>query len=120
MAAIPAPAARGMPVAMGMAALPDLPPLADAAAELAAAEMLLRADLRAPLAEEAAEAAALEAEAEIPDAADAAEAAEAEAAEAALPVRALKTVLKPVVVATALPAELVTVATRAIVVTAVL
>ena len=54
MAAIPAPAARGMAVIMGMAALPVLLALAEAAEapELAAAEMLLRADARAPLAEE--------------------------------------------------------------------
>ncbi len=56
MAAIPAAPARGIAVAIGAAlALPPEPLAeveAEAAAELAAAEMLLRADLRAPLAEE--------------------------------------------------------------------
>lgn len=53
MAAIPAAPARGIAVAIGAALdLPPEPPVAEAAAELAAAEMLLRAELRAPLAEE--------------------------------------------------------------------
>lgn len=66
----------------------------------------------------AAEAAPLEAEASAPEAAELAEAMAPEAWLAALPVREPKTVLKPVVVGTTDPAELVTEPTRGMVVTA--
>jgi hypothetical protein len=76
------------------------------------------AELGEPLADEAAEAAADEADSMMPLAAELAEATIPEASLAADAVREPKTVLKPVVVGTAEPAESVTVPTRGMVVTA--
>jgi hypothetical protein len=132
MAKAPTPARTGRPVWMG--ALPAW--VAEEAAEPAAevAELSREvAELRAPEAADEADAsapeAADEADARAPEAAEDAEASAPEAAElpeammpeawlAALPVSEPKTVLKPVVVGTTEPAELVTEPTRGMVVTA--
>lgn len=99
--------------------------VAEAAAEPAAEVAELRreaaeeaAELMAPLADEAAETAADEADSIAPLAAELAETRTLEAWLAADPVSEPKTVLKPVVVGTAEPAEFVTVPTRGMVVTA--
>jgi len=121
MAKAPTPARTGSPVWMG--ALPG--EATEEAAEPAAEVAELRrevSELRAPEAADEADAiapeAAEEADATAPEAADDAEAMTPEAWLAALPVSEPKTVLKPVVVGTTEPAELVTEPTRGMVVTA--